>query len=87
MRKKIGTLDKSRKEFNRVKNLVGDTDRLQNAIKADDLVVMRRYGNVGRIIDEINDCAVKLRGYVPPSNTQLNLFDITDEDNEIDLRL
>ena len=87
LRRKIYAVDKSCKELNHAKYLVESSDVLSDAIQNDDLITMRRYENIDAIIAEINNCAEKLREYIPSKNIQLNLFDISDTDNDIDLRL
>lgn len=87
LRQKIYTVHKSCKELNNAIYLVERSDALYNAVQNDNLVIMRRYKNADDIIDEINNCAKKMHEYVPPENTQLNLFDIAEEDNGFDLRL
>ena len=87
IKRKAVTVEKSFAEKTSARSLINNLTMLSDAVENDDLVVMRRYENVDTLLSAINVCAEKLREYVPPENSQLTLFDMTDQDETFDLRL
>ena len=87
IRHKAVVMEKSYVDKTPAKSLINTLTILSNAIEKDDLVVMRRYENIDGLLSEISQCANKLREYVPPQNSQITLFEMTDEEETFDLRL
>ena len=87
IKRKAVTVEKSFAEKTSARSLINSLTMLSDAVENDDLVVMRRYENVDTLLSAINVCAEKLREYVPPENSQMTLFDMTDQDETFDLRL
>ena len=84
---KAVTMEKSFVDKTSARNLINSLKILSNAVETDDLVTMRRHENVDNLLSEIDICAKKLQEYVPPENSQITLFDMTEEDEILDLRL
>jgi len=57
-----------------VRNVIGYAKGLEEAIRTDDLVVMRRHEDAGRYLPAFSECARKIRELKPPENEQMNLF-------------
>ncbi|MBC8597572.1 hypothetical protein H8706_11995 [Oscillospiraceae bacterium NSJ-50] len=63
--------------------MLGYERALENAIADDDLVAMRRFGNNDIYLQLFEGCADKVRKYKPPENSQLSIFDIDTDDEEM----
>ena len=87
IKRKAVTMEKSFVDKTSARSLINSLTNLSDAIEKDDLVVMRRYENVDNLLSEIDRCAKKLQEYVPPENSQMTLFDMSEEDEILDLRL
>jgi hypothetical protein len=57
-----------------VHNVIGYAIGLEEAIRTDDLVTMRRHEDAGRYLPAFSECARKIRELKPPENEQMNLF-------------
>ena len=68
-------------------NIAGYERGLKTAIAKDDLVSMRRYEYSDYYLSSFQSCADKIRGYTPPVNEQLTLFDCLDEEETFDITI
>ena len=87
IKRKAVTMEKSFVDKTSARSLISSLTILSNAVETDDLVTMRRYENIDNLLSEMDICAQKLQEYVPPENSQITLFDMTEEDEILDLRL
>ena len=87
IKRKAVTMEKSFVDKTSARSLINSLASLSDAIEKDDLVVMRRYENIDNLLSAIDICAKKLQEYVPPENSQITLFDMSEEDEILDLRL
>ena len=101
LRTKIHTMEKIDIKGTCINYVIGYADSLEDAIKNDDLVSMRRHGKPDTYLDAFAQCAEKVREIKPPDNEQISLFsfmqdsdydedeyDIDEDDNQcMDMKL
>ena len=91
IRKKMYAVDKDCPGKTAASHVLTYQQRLSDAIEKDELLEMRRFEKTDRVMAEIQECADKLREYVPTENIQLNVFDMLDDADhhteEIDLKM
>lgn len=78
----IGLDQKFAKQIS-VSAVLGYERALENAIADDNLVAMRRFGNNDIYLQSFENCADKVRKYKPPENSQISMFDISENDKEM----
>ena len=78
----IGLDEKFAKQIS-VSAVLGYERALENAIADDNLVAMRRFGNGDIYLQSFANCADKVRKYKPPENSQISMFDIDTDDEEM----
>ena len=67
--------------------VMGYENSLDIAIANDDLIAMRRFANADMYIKSFQNCADKIRGYKPPENAQISMFDMDDEDEIFEITM
>ncbi|MDR1208791.1 MAG: hypothetical protein LBK41_00505 [Clostridiales bacterium] len=67
-----------------VRNVIGYAAGLEKAIREDDLVTMRRHERAEGYLSSFASCAERIRELQSRGNTQLSLFDLSDEDENCD---
>lgn len=81
-RRYIGLDEKFAKQIY-VSAVLGYERVLENAIADDNLVAMRRFGNNDIYLQSFENCADKVRKYKPLENSQISIFDIDTDDEEM----
>lgn len=87
IQRKALSVDAKYAESARVRAALGCRAELQDAMDKNDFIAMRRLAKPERIEETLKNCAEKLRAYVPPANSQITLFDMTEEDDDVELNL
>ena len=80
IRKKAITVNPKFLEKTMTEAVLKYEDELRAAIEEDNLVAMRNFEKRDRYNSYIEECADKLREYVPPVNEQISLFEFNEDE-------
>lgn len=85
IKKKMCSVDGDFLKKNSVGAVIGYETTLKAAIESDNLITMRRYEHAESYMESFKTCADKLRGYSPPVNAQISLFELAED--ELDMTM